>query len=85
MQYAITEDTLGLLLSRYKFSKAIEDLVLHLLNDMNIGKAAGTDNISGEYSKRVLKHFLKTLTQFYFSLWYLRSLKRWFMTKHKNL
>ena len=48
MQYAITEDTLGLLLSRYKFSKAIEDLVLHLLNDM---KAAGTDNISGEFLK----------------------------------
>ena len=51
MQYAITEDTLGLLLSRYKFSKAIEDLVLHLLNDMNIGKAAGTHNISGEFLK----------------------------------
>ena len=51
MQYAITEDTLGLLLSRYKFSKAIEDLALHLLNDMNIGKAAGTDNISGEFLK----------------------------------
>ena len=51
MQYTITEDTLGLLLSRYKFSKAIEDLALHLLNDMNIGKAAGTDNISGEFLK----------------------------------
>ena len=45
------QDILGLLLSKFEFSNVTEDLVLQLLKDMNIGKAASIDNLSGKNLK----------------------------------
>ena len=45
------QDVLGLLPSKFKFSNETEDLVLQLLKDMNIDKAAGIDNLSGKILK----------------------------------
>ena len=36
---------------KFKFSNVTEDLVFKLLNDMNPGKAAGIDNLSGKFLK----------------------------------
>ena len=44
-------DFLGLLPSKSKFSNVTEYLVLQLLKDMNIDKAAGIDNLSGKFLK----------------------------------
>ena len=40
---------LGLLPSKFKFSNVTEDLVLYLLKNMNIDKAAGLNNLSGKF------------------------------------
>ena len=45
------QDILGLLPSIFKFSNLTEDLVLQLLKDMKIDKAAGIDNLSGRFLK----------------------------------
>ena len=45
------QDILGLLPSKFKFSNVTEGLVLKLLKDMNIDKAAGIDNLSGKFLK----------------------------------
>ena len=42
------QDVLNLLPCKFKFSFVAEDLVLKLLKDMNIDKAAGIDNLSGK-------------------------------------
>ena len=45
------QDVLNLLPCKFKFSFVTEDLVLKLLKDMNIDKAAGIDNLSGKFLK----------------------------------
>ena len=45
------QDILGQLPSKFKFSNVTEDLVPQLLKDMNIGKAAVIDNLSGKILK----------------------------------
>ena len=45
------QDVLNLLPCKLKFSFVTEDLVLKLLKDMNIDKAAGIDNLSGKFLK----------------------------------
>ena len=47
----LLRDILGLLPSKFKLSNVTEDLVLQLLKDMNIDKAAGIDNLSGRFLK----------------------------------
>ena len=44
-------DIVGLLLSKFKFSNVTEGLVLQLLKDMNIDKAARIDILSGKFLK----------------------------------
>ena len=41
----------NLLPNKFNFSSVTEDFVLKLLKDMNIDKAAGTDNLSGKFLK----------------------------------
>ena len=48
------QDVLNLLPCKFKFSFVTEDLVLKLLKDMNIDKAAGIDNLSGKFLKDIL-------------------------------
>ena len=45
------QDILGLLPSKFKFSSVTGDLVLQLLKDTNIDKAASIDNLSGKVLK----------------------------------
>ena len=45
---------------KFKFSEVSEDLVLKLLQDMSIHKAAGIDNISGIFLKDVAIVLAKT-------------------------
>ena len=45
------QNILCLLLSEFKFSNVTEDLRLQLLKGMNIEKAAGVDNLSGNLKK----------------------------------
>ena len=45
------QDILGLRPSKFKFSNVTEDNVLQLLKDMNVGKAADIDNLSGRFLK----------------------------------
>ena len=48
------QDVLNLLPCKFKFSFVPEDLVLKLLKDMNIDKAAGIDNLSGKFAANIL-------------------------------
>ena len=48
----LLRDILGLLPSKFKLSNVTEDLVLQLLKDMNIDKAAGIDNLPGKFLKK---------------------------------
>ena len=45
------QDILGLIPFNFKFSNVIQDLILQLLKDMNIDKAAGVDNLPGKFLK----------------------------------
>ena len=45
------QDILGLLPSKFKFLNVTEDLVLQLLQDMNVDKAASIDNLSETFLK----------------------------------
>ena len=45
------QDILGLRPSKFKFPNVTEDNVLQLLKDMNVGKAADIDNLSGRFLK----------------------------------
>ena len=49
IQCNYSQDMLGLLPSKFKFSNVTEDLVLYLLKNMNIDKAAGLNNLSGKF------------------------------------
>ena len=45
------QNIVDLLPSKFKFSNVTEDFVLKFLKDMNIDKAAGIENLSGEFLK----------------------------------
>ena len=49
--YNYYQDILSLLPSKFKFSNVTEDLVLQLLQDMNVDKAASIDNLSEKFLK----------------------------------
>ena len=57
------QDVLNLLPCKFKFSFVTEDLVLKLLKDMNIDKAAGIDNLSGKFLKDAANILAKPISE----------------------
>ena len=57
------QDVLNLLPCKFKFSFVNEDLVLKLLKDMNIDKAAGIDNLSGKFLKDAANILAKPISE----------------------
>ena len=57
------QDVLNLLPCKFKFSFVTEDLVLKLLKDMNIDKAAGIDNLSGKFLKDAANVLAKPISE----------------------
>ena len=57
------QDVLNLLPCKFKFSFVTEDLVLKLLKDMNIDKAAGKDILSGKFLKDAANILAKPISE----------------------
>ena len=57
------QDILGLVPAKFKFSNVTEVLVLKLLKDMNIDKAAGMHNLSGKFLKEEANILAKPISE----------------------
>ena len=57
------QDVSNRLPCKFKFSFATEDLVLKLLKDINIDKAAGIDNLSGKFLKDAANILAKPISE----------------------
>ena len=57
------QDILGLLPSKFKFSNVIEDLILQLLENKDMDKAAGKDNPSGKFLKGRANILAKSISE----------------------